>query len=470
MSTFIRSSLKRPARPALCAISLIAAASMAGPGARAMDERGAWPMDEPTVTMGVVTYLSGPSAEPFGVPARNAATLMIRALNEGKAPAPYGTVGFGGAPIVLKLVDEAGTTQRQVAEYRRLIEDDGVDMVVGYISSDNCMAVAPLADQLKRLTVLFDCGTPRVFEDANYKYLFRTGATATMDNTAAALYLAEMKPGLKKVSGINQNYSWGHDSWNAFRTAIKVLVPGMQVITSQMPEMMSGEYGQEISLVRGAEVVHSSFWGSDAEALIQQGMPRDLFRRSTLLMTAGEPTIERLGSQVPDGTIIGARGPFAMFAPNTALHRWFHDEYVERYRVAPSYPAYKMAQAILGAKSAWEKAQAANHGARPSQEQVIATFEYLSFEGPGGTVDMSLGKGHQAVQDTAYGTVRHVDGEVRLVDVRRYPAARTTPPDGIYSGLWIRTRFAATSPRGGHVESLATAISDRRNTTKLPAR
>lgn len=461
MSTFIRNSLRRTVRPALCAISLVAASSMAGPGA--------WAMDEPRVTMGVVTFLSGPSAEPFGVPARNAAALVIRALNAGKVPDPYGTVGFGGAPIVMKLVDEAGTADRQVDEYRKLVEDDDVDVVVGYVSSANCMAVAPLADELKRLTVLFDCGTPRVFEDADHRYLFRTGATATMDNTAAALYLAEMKPGLKKVSGINQNYAWGHDSWNAFEAAIKVLVPGVQVIPSQMPELMSGEYGPEISLIRGAEVVHSSFWGSDAEALIQQGAPRELFRRSTLLMTAGGPTITRLGSHIPDGTIIGARGPFAMFAPNTALNRWFRDEYVKRYSAAPSYPAYKMAQAILGVKSAWEKAQAAHEGARPSREQTVAAFEYLSFEGPGGTVDMSLGKGHQAVQDTAYGTVRHVNGEVRLVGVRRYPPALTTPPDGIRSEQWIRTRFAATSPRDDP-ESLATAMPSRGIATKLPAR
>lgn len=461
MSTHIRNSLWRTVWPALCAISLVAASAAAGPQA--------WATQEPPVTVGVVTFLSGPSAEPFGVPARNAAELMIRALNAGTVPAPYDARGFGGAPVVMKLVDEAGTTDRQVDEYRKLVEDDGVDVVVGYVSSANCMAVAPLADELKRLTVLFDCGTPRVFEDADHRYLFRTGATATMDNTAAALYLAEMKPGLKKVSGINQNYAWGHDSWNAFEAAIKVLVPGVHVIPSQMPELMSSEYGPEISLIRGAEVVHSSFWGSDAEALIRQGVPRELFRRSTLVMTAGGPTITRLGSLVPDGTIIGARGPFAMFAPNTALHRWFRDEYVKRYSAAPSYPAYKMAQAILGVKSAWEKAQAANAGARPSQEQTVAAFEYLSFEGPGGTVDMSLGKGHQAVQDTAYGTARHVNGEIRLVDVRRYPAARTTPPDGIRSEQWIRTRFAATSPRDDP-ESLATAMPNRGFATKLPAR
>jgi branched-chain amino acid transport system substrate-binding protein len=158
-------------------------------------------------------------------------------------------------------------------------------------------------------------------------------------------------------------------------------------------------------------------------------------------MTAGEPTLVRLGNQVPEGTVIGARGPFDMFASDTELNRWLRKAYEERYGVAPSYPAYKMVQAFLGVKAAWEKAQAANGGKRPSQEQVIAAFENLSFEGPGGKVDMALGKGHQAVQGTAYGTTRNVGGKITVVNVKRYEAARVTPPDGIKSEDWIKTGF-----------------------------
>ncbi len=48
--------------------------------------------------------------------------------------------------------------------------------MIGYISSGDCLAVAPVAEELKKLTIFFDCGTPRIFEDASYKYVFRTGA------------------------------------------------------------------------------------------------------------------------------------------------------------------------------------------------------------------------------------------------------------------------------------------------------
>jgi branched-chain amino acid transport system substrate-binding protein len=398
--------------------------------------------DKP-IKVGVVTFLSGAAAGPFGVPARNGAEVVAETLNAGKLPAPYATAGFGGTPIEVVFVDEAGGTTKQVNEYRNLVQRDNADVVIGYISSGDCLAIAPLADELKRLTVFFDCGTPRIFEDASYKYLFRTGATATMDNTAAALYVTEMKPALKKVAGINQNYAWGQDSWNDFEAAMKVLKPGVEIATSQMPKLYAGEYGAEISalLSSGADIVHSSFWGGDAEALILQGAPRGLFKKSTIVMTAGEPTLVRLGTQVPEGTVIGARGPFDMFAPDTELNRWFRKAYEDRYSVAPSYPAYKMAQAILGVKAAYEKAQAANSGKRPSQEQIIAGFENLSFEAPGGKVDMALGKGHQAMQGTAYGVTKNVGGKVTVVNVKRFAASRVTPPDGVKSDEWIKSGF-----------------------------
>jgi branched-chain amino acid transport system substrate-binding protein len=398
---------------------------------------------EKPIKIGIVTFLSGAAAGPFGVPARNGAEVIVEALNGGKVPAPYATAGLGGAPIEVVYVDEAGGTTKQVNEYRNLVQRDNADVVIGYISSGDCLAVAPVAEELRRLTVFFDCGTPRIFEDASYKYLFRTGATATIDNTAAALYVAEMKPNLKTVAAINQNYAWGQDSWNDFEAAIKVLKPDVKIATSQMPKLLAGQYGAEVSalLTSNADIVHTSFWGGDAEALILQGSPRGLFKKSTVVMTAGEPTLVRLGTQVPEGTVIGARGPFNVFAPDTELNRWFRKAYEERYAVAPSYPAYKMVQAFLGVKAAWEKAQTANGGKRPDQDQVIAAFENLTFEGPGGPVSMSLGKGHQAVQGTAYGTVKHEGGKVTIVNVKRYPASRITPPDGVKSEEWIKSGF-----------------------------
>ena len=46
--------------------------------------------------IGVITFLSGPAAGPFGVPAKNAADLLIEVLNKGGQIPGYEKKGFGG--------------------------------------------------------------------------------------------------------------------------------------------------------------------------------------------------------------------------------------------------------------------------------------------------------------------------------------------------------------------------------------
>ncbi|HWM41943.1 MAG TPA: ABC transporter substrate-binding protein, partial [Burkholderiales bacterium] len=218
-----------------------------------------------SIKVGVVTFLSGPAAAPFGVPARNSAEFVAESLNKGTGPKPYEKRGFGGANLELVFVDEAGSTTTQVTEYRNLVQRANVDLVIGYVSSGNCLAIAPVAEELKKLTNFFDCGTPRIFEDGAYNYVFRTSPTATMDSVGAALYVRDAKQGVKSIAGINQNYAWGQDSWGDFEAAMKVLVPNIEVKTSQMPKLFAGQYNAEISALLSAkpDVIHSSFWNGD---------------------------------------------------------------------------------------------------------------------------------------------------------------------------------------------------------------
>ena len=392
--------------------------------------------------IGIVTFLSGPAAGPFGVPARNAAEVLFENLNAGKLPAPYATKGFGGATVEISFVDEAGPATKQVADFRNLAQR--VDLVIGYVSSGNCLAIAPVAEELKKLTVFFDCGTPRIFEDKSYKYVFRTSSTATMDSVGAALYVMDMKKGkINSIAGVNQNYAWGQDSWSDFEASMKKLAPGVKVATSQMPKLFAGQFNAEISTILGAkaDVVHSSFWDGDLEAFILQAGPRGLFKRSTVVLTTGETAMYKLAEHIPDGVVIGARGPYGPYAPDSELNRWFSKTFADRYNVPPNYAAYQMAQAILGTKAAWEKAQAANGGKRPDTDQVIAAFERLTFESPAGRIEMAIGAGHQAITETAYGVSRKVKGKMTVANVKRYPASAVNPPDGVKAADWIAGGF-----------------------------
>src|SRR5262245_37960811 len=102
-----------------------------------------------TFKLGIVSFLSGQAAESFSIPAVNGAKVVIEAFNAGKAPAPYNKVGFGGVKIEPVYVDENGGATKQVQELRNLYDREKVDAVVGYVGSGDCLAVAPVAEELK---------------------------------------------------------------------------------------------------------------------------------------------------------------------------------------------------------------------------------------------------------------------------------------------------------------------------------
>ncbi len=400
-----------------------------------------------TLKIGVVTFLSGPAAGPFGVPAANAASMIVEALNVGTVPAPYDTPGIKGANLEMILIDEAGGTTKQVTEFRNLVQRRGVDAVVGYISSGSCLGVAPIAEELKTLTVFFDCGTPRIFEERDYRYVFRTAAHAAMDGIAAARYVLDRAPDIKRHAGINQNYAWGQDSWRDYALTMDALNPGMEVATEQWPKLFAGQYNAEISalLISGAEAIHTSLWGGDLEAFINQAGARGLHDTATLVLSTGETMMYLLGDRMPEGVVIGGRGPYGVFADDTPLNQWFREGFDAAYGTPPTYPAYQMAQALLGLKAAYEKA--AGGDSLPTTDAVIDAFEYLTFEGLGTTVDMAIGGGHQAITSTAYGTfMRNPEtGAPTIVDVIRYPAACVNPPDGTDSVAWISDGMAGAT-------------------------
>nr|WP_231875403.1 ABC transporter substrate-binding protein [Desulfuromonas sp. DDH964] len=401
--------------------------------------------EEGSFNLGLVTFLSGGAAGPFGVPARNAAELVIEAINNGTLPAPYNSKGVAGLPIDPTIIDEAGGGTKQVGEFRNLVQRKNVDAVIGYISSGDCLAIAPVAEELGALTIFFDCGTPRVFEENAYKYVFRTGPTSTMDNVAAARYVLDLKPDLKSVAGINQNYAWGQDSWNDFKGALEVLKLGVEIKTEQFPKIYAGQYGSEISalMVSHPQFIHSSFWGGDMEGLVLQGAARGLFEDHTGVFTCGETAMYRLSDQIAEGTVLGGRGPFGVFAPSNALNDWFRTNYIARFGTPPTYPSYKMAQALLGLKTAADKASAGKPG-KPNKDQIAAALTNLEFEAPSGTVRMALGNGHQAVQEMVYGQYTKKSGKPEVYNVKRYPAECVNPPEGVTSAEWIKTSLKAT--------------------------
>src|SRR5215204_4594190 len=132
------------------AIAALGAGSLVLAG-RSVQAQAAKPAE---LKVGIATYLSGP-ASVFGVPGRQAAEMLFDEINEAG-----GNAGVKVRPI---FVDEGPGVDHFVGEYRRLVQSENVNILFSAISSADCIACTPLADELKRPTLLWDCGTQRIF-------------------------------------------------------------------------------------------------------------------------------------------------------------------------------------------------------------------------------------------------------------------------------------------------------------------
>ena len=416
-----------------------------------------------TFRIGIVSFLSGQAAESFGIPAVNGAKVLVDAFNKGQAPAPYNKPGIGGLQIEAIYVDEAGGATKQVQELRNLYERDKVDVVVGYVGSGDCLAVAPVAEELKKFLILYDCGTPRIFEDNSFRYVFRTAAHATMDNVAMARYLKTRNIPVKNFSMINQDYAWGQDSRKDFMLSMANLYPEAKPVVDQLPKFGAGQYGTEISALMSqpVDLIHSSLWGGDLQAFILQSAPRGLFKKSQVVLTAADHVLPGLGNKMPDGAIIGARGAYGLMAPPSPLNTWWWDTYSKAYNVYPVQAPYRMAQALMGLKLAAEKAMAANKGKKPSTEVLAASLRGSEWMSPAGKVRMTLSNGQQAIQDTAIGRTKWSEEKkmVMLEDIQRFDAECVNPPLNVKSEDWLKSGFA-----GAKCDSKTEAKPDAKTT------
>ena len=127
-------------------------------------------------------------------------------------------------------------------EYRRLVQNEGVHVVFASISSGSCLACTPLSTELRKTTLLWDCGTQRIFEEGKHPYAFRTQGYGTPEILAPLLYLLKTKPDFRTLAVINQDYAWGRDSWELWKAGMDALKPGVRVVAEMFPRFGATDF------------------------------------------------------------------------------------------------------------------------------------------------------------------------------------------------------------------------------------
>src|SRR5271166_1017215 len=135
-----------------------AAAVLAGPAAQA-DEAAK------TLKIGVVYDLTGPFAGGGSELQYLGAKIIIDWFNQ-----QGGIDGYKVEPIY---ADAQSKPDVAINEAVRLVEQEKVDMLLGFYSSAQCVPVAARAEQLKEFMWITTCISSAVLESKHYKYVFR---------------------------------------------------------------------------------------------------------------------------------------------------------------------------------------------------------------------------------------------------------------------------------------------------------
>ena len=396
---------------------------------------GALAQSKPTeLKVGITTFLSGP-ASVFGVPGMAAADLYIEQLNAAG--------GINGVKIVPTYIDEGVGADKLLSEYRRVAQETGTKVMLSAVSSGNCNIIAPVAEDLKVLNILWDCGTEKVLEEKRYRYVTRTQANATIEMLSTVLYLLKTKPDIKTIAVMNQDYAWGRDSWELFRNALLALKPDVKIVAELFPKFGATDYSTEISRLQALrpDVILSTSWGGDLDTFVRQASQRGLMKSSLLVLPLAESSLERLGTALPDGVIVGARGDHYFLHPqykDEPKLKNFTKKFQEKTGAYPIYPVFHMVQALDGLVAGYQKAIKINKGQWPSTEQVADAMRGLEFRGLTG---VKIREDGQGLEDQLLGVTRKVAGYnfPVLEKIMIYPADLISTPVGQKSPEWVKT-------------------------------
>src|ERR1700722_16232346 len=161
------------------------------------------------IKIGVIFDLTGPLAGGGSELEDLGAKIMLDHFSQ---------TGVEGYKVEAVYADAQSKPDVAINEAVRLLEQEKVDMLLGFFSSAQCVPVAARVEQLKKFMWITTCNSSAVMDNKNFKYIFRPQASGdqfglmTMDFIAAnAKSKFGKEPKDLRVAIIHEDGAYGVD-------------------------------------------------------------------------------------------------------------------------------------------------------------------------------------------------------------------------------------------------------------------
>lgn len=334
------------------------------------------------ITIGVIGPKTGPLAE-IGENQVSGAEVAIEQINAAG--------GVLGRQLKLVVQDEQTTPETAAAAVRNL-SNQGVNLIVGMLSSASCLAVAPTLEGMNVAMVATGCTndglTGQGGQAAPYRNFFRTSNNDSALIGPLAKTVAEKFPEATDYSAFGYNYVTGTTQWAQYQKELKNDGVNLNVASETFVPIGEQNFGLQVQkLVNGVSdpkksALYLGTFSSGTGSFLQQAAPYDLSSKFAVIVNPGGyyPIARTLNGVAPK---VWNSYDYNYAAFDTDSNEKFVDDFKAKTGKMPVDWSYDAYVGVLGMKAAIEKAGTADSA------KVVESLAGLSFETPGGklTID-----------------------------------------------------------------------------------
>jgi branched-chain amino acid transport system substrate-binding protein len=341
------------------------------------------------IKIGAMFIMSGP----MGGYGRHADQAIQMAVDEINANG-----GILGRKLEAVVEDTKLNKDVAVALADGFITKEKVDFLMGPTSSGIATALSAIAKDNKKILILTQAAADEFTGVHFHPYVFSVLSNAMMHSRSGARFMAA-KP-YKRYMCIGPDYSYGHSSWDMFKTKLMALRPDVEIVGELFPKFLSTDYMEYIDKINEAkpDAVWSPLWGNDAVVFIRQAMNTGMFTKIKFAFPVGGAldVLVPMGKDMPDGIYVSSR--YFFNSPDSSMNRKFVKDYYERFKEYPDYMAGETYAGVQFIKAAVERAGTTN----PEELIKAVEREPLAWESPGGWKVMRA-EDHSVVEDVLWG-------------------------------------------------------------------
>lgn len=318
--------------------------------------------DKP-VKIGIMGFQAGVAAVP-GVAGIRAAQIWADQVNQDG--------GILGRKVELK-IEEESKAKETVEKFKKLTIKERCDVISGILSTGNGQAIGKEAEKSKQLWLSWDGTTQKGLIETQPKvnYSFRS-VDNELEAVSAAITTAKVFPGIKKVAGIGNDYSYGRNCWAAYKRVLSMYNPAVQFEEPIFTKLGETEFSAVIDALaaKKADLIMCSFWSGDTTIILKQAAGKRLFKKTKGCFTTGGGVHDTLKKEfTPEGLILGYNSLYFRWTDNWPMLNNFTKIYHQKHNAYPAYECDHAYFTLQAYKAAVEKCYALT-GNWPTKEQV----------------------------------------------------------------------------------------------------